>query len=144
MNKVISQFKAYLTALLLVGGFMMLADCAQAQSNLQPQSTNGVKIPVTGAWADANQAVSLLGTAIQNAETVLNSGGSVNLEYSKYKLYFLQLIQDAISKGVPVNKAVQVSFDVVSGEVQPDSGISSVTANDLQVMFKEVVDLLTN
>jgi hypothetical protein len=73
MNKVISQFKAYLTALLLVGGFMMLADCAQAQSNLQPQSTNGVKIPVTGAWADANQAVSLLGTAIQNAETVFSS-----------------------------------------------------------------------
>jgi hypothetical protein len=76
MNKVISQFKAYLTALLLVGGFMTLADCAQAQSNLQPQSTNGVKIPVTGAWADANQAVSLLGTAIQTVFSSAHPGCS--------------------------------------------------------------------
>lgn len=142
MKKVISQLKVQLTALLLVGGLLMLANCAQAQSTLQPQPTNGVKIPISGTWANSGQATSLLTTEINNVNGLLNQPGNGDVELMKYKVVFMEYILDAIAAGTPVNKAVQLSFDKVSAEIQPDSGTSSISQTELDAMLSEVVDLL--
>lgn len=121
----------------------MLADCVQAQSTVQPQPTNGVKIPISGTWADGNQAIALLTAEINALTGTLNQpNNGTDVELVKYKITFMEYIQEAVATGTPVNKAVQLSFDKISGEIQPDSGNSSISQVELDAMFAEVVDLL--
>lgn len=129
-------------AVLLLGG-LMFATSAQAQSGTLQNVTSSTDVKTLGTWHSTPEALQLLETQIQGpieqSLASLQPGQQYTFWKSKAQLY--EAVRTSILNGVSAPKAIRANFDHLSGNV--DSVISPLSQSDWQVIYNELVDLLT-
>lgn len=148
MKKVFANWKMSLSALLLVGGLMFVSNSAQAQGGTLTASQATPDVKGAGTWALEADALALLeaelnGPIAQALANLPNGGQQYVIWKSKAGLY--EAVHASIKEGIAVSKAVRINYDHVAGashlDVIPFSPLSQA---EWQVVFNELVDLLTN
>lgn len=147
MKKVFANWKMSLSALVLVSGLMFVSNSAQAQGGmLQP---NPVEPDVKGAgtWVLEADALTLLegelNGQIAQALAQLPNGGQQYL-FWKYKAELYSNVYASIQQGIVTSKAVRINYDHLAGAPHMEPVISPLSQNEWQMIFNELVDLLTN
>jgi len=135
--------KMSLIAVLLLGG-LMLATNVQAQGGTLQQDPSKPDVKISGTWSVAAAAVQLLeaqlnGPITQALESLPQGGQSFTTWKCKYQLY--SAVRTSILADVPVPKAVRINYDQLNGSV--DAVPSPISSNEWQVIFDEMIDLLT-
>jgi hypothetical protein len=146
MKKVFANWKMSLSALLLVGGLMIVSNSASAQ-NGQLVNPTTPDIKGAGTWVLESNALALLqgemeGT-IEQALSQLPSGGQQYIVW-KYKAQLYSSVYGSISQGVSVSKAVRVQYDQLAGASHLEPVISPLSQTEWQAILNELVDLLSN
>lgn len=135
-----------LMAILLLAG-LMFATSAQAQGGTLQPAPSTPSIKTTGAWLNATSALEALQTelngSINQALETLPPTGQQYLIW-KYKAELYEGVHASILGGVSVEKAVRVNFDRLAGAKHAEPVISALSQAEWQVIFNEIVDLLTN
>lgn len=145
MKKVFANWKMSLSALLLVGGLMFVANSAQAQGTLlQPYNAD-----VKGAsnWKVESAALQALEAELQGpiaqALNTLPPSGQQYIVW-KHKAQLYEAVHYSIQQGVNTSKAVRVNYDQMAGAPHLEPVISALTQQEWQVIFNDLVTLLTN
>ena len=147
MKKVFTNWKMSLSALLLVGGLMLVSNSAQAQGGLLLANPTTPVVKGAGTWVLESDALTLiegeLNGTIAQALAQLPNGGQQYLVW-KYKAELYSAVYTSIQQGVPVNKAVRINYDHLAGSTNAEPVISPLSQAEWQAIFNELVDLLTN
>jgi hypothetical protein len=135
--------KMSLMAVLLLGG-LMLATNVQAQGGTLQQDPAKPDVKISGTWSVGAAAVQLLdaqlnGPISQALATLPQGGQSYTTWKCKYQFY--SAVRTSIIADIPVAKAVRVNYEQFNGSV--DAISSPISSNEWQVIFDEMVDLLT-
>ena len=147
MKKVFANWKMSLSALLLVGGMMLLSNSVQAQSGISSTAIGNSDIKGAGTWVFESDALSLLEAELQGPITQalanLPTGGQQYIVW-KVKAQLYEAVHASVTEGIPVSKAVRINYDQMAGashlEPIPFSPISQAEWQDL---LNGLVDLLT-
>lgn len=144
MKKVFANWKMSLSALLLVGGLMLVSNNAQAQgSNLQPHTPD---VKGAGTWLVESEALQALETQLQGpiaqALAQLPPGGQQYIVW-KTKAELYEAIRGSIIGGVNTSRAFRVNYDQRAGAPHIEPVISALSQAEWQAVFNELVDLLT-
>lgn len=134
-----------LSALLLVGGLMFVANSAQAQGNVfQPVNSD-----VKGAsnWKVESVALQVLEAELQGPiAQALNTLPPSGQQYIiwKHKAMLYQGVHSSIEQGVSTSKSVRINYDQLAGAPHMEPIISALTQQEWQVILNDLVTLLTN
>jgi len=146
MKKVFANWKMSLSALLLVGGLMLVSNSAQAQGGLVTANPTTPDVKGAGTWAIEADALTLLEIELQGEITQalasLPSGGQQYIVW-KHKAMLYEAVYASILDGVTVPKSVRVSYDQLAGAAHLDKIISPLSPAEWQGVFNDLVDLLT-
>ncbi len=148
MKKVFTNWKMSLTALLLVGGLMLVSNSAQAQGGLLQTNPTQPDVKGAGNWALESDAINLLVGELQGniaqALDNLPSGGQQYIVW-KCKAQLYEAVLASIQNGIAVSKSVRINYDHVAGASHLDViKFSPLSQAEWQTMFNELVDLLTS
>lgn len=146
MKKVFANWKMSLSALLLVGGLMLLSNTAQAQLTSTTVASADIK-GVTGTWADQSNALQLLQDEINGPiATALEQLPVQSSQFIvwKYKGLLYEQVYNSIQQGISVSKAVRINYEKLSGASNIEPVLSPLSPAEWQTIFNELVDLLTN
>lgn len=150
MKKVFANWKMSLTALLLVGGLMLVSNQAQAQGGpaVMEVSPANLEVKEAGVWVSGSEALDLLDAQIQGPITQalidLPAGGQQYL-FWKHKGLLYDAVYASLREGVSTAKAVRFNYDQVAGAPHIlRTTASPLSQTEWQQIFNELVDLLTN
>lgn len=145
MKKVFANWKMSLSALLLVGGLMLVSSNAQAQTLQLEANPASPDVKGAGVWLFETDALLALEGQLQGpiaqALVQLPNGGQQYIVW-KYKAMLYEGTYASVKQGVAVSKAVVLNYSALAGPV--DHLISPLSQAEWQTMFNELVDLLTN
>ena len=146
MKKVFANWKMSLSALLLMGGLMLLSNSAQAQGSSLTNDPGASDVKGAGTWVLESEALALLQAQlagpIEQALVNLPNGGQQYLNW-KYKAALYEEVYASIQGGVPVSKAVKLNFSKLAGPVD-NIQFSPLSQSEWQALLNELVDLLSN
>ena len=146
MKKVFANWKMSLSALLLMGGLMLLSNSAQAQGSSLTKDPSASDVKGAGTLVLESEAISLLEAQlsgpINQALNNLPNGGQQYLVW-KYKGMLYEDALSSIKAGVPVSKAVKLNYAKMAGPVDKIQ-FSPLTQAEWQGLLNELVDLLSN
>ncbi len=146
MKKVFANWKMSLSALLLVGGLMLVSNSAQAQGGLVLANPTTPDVKGAGSWAVEADALTLLEGELQGsiAQALANlpSGGQQYIIW-KEKARLYEAVLASIQNGVQVSKAVRINYDHAAGASHLEPVVSALSQAEWQAVFNELVDLLT-
>ena len=146
MKKVFANWKMSMTTLFLVGGLMFVSNTAQAQLSSTLSGSVDIK-GVTGTWESQSTALQLLLNEINGPiATALEQLPVQSSQFIvwKYKGLLYEQVYNSIAQGVPVSKAVRVNYEHLSGASNIEPVLSPLSPAEWQIIFNELVDLLTN
>ena len=147
MKKVFTNWKMSLSALLLVGGLMLMSSSAHAQGGLLQPNPASPEVKGAGTWVVENDALALLQAELQGSITQalanLPSGGQQYIVW-KVKGQLYEAVYASVSAGIAVPKAVRFNYDRMAGASHLEPVISPLSQSEWQAIFNELVDLLTN
>jgi hypothetical protein len=148
MKKVFTNWKMSLSALLLVGGLMLVSNSAQAQGGTTSSTVANVDVKGAGTWALEADALALLAAELQGpiaqALATLPPGGQQFIIW-KEKAQLYEAVYASISGGITVSKSVRINYDQVAGasHLEPIA-FSPLSQAEWQAILNELVDLLSN
>jgi len=146
MKKVFANWKMSLSALLLVGGLMLVSNSAQAQGGQLVANPTSPEVKGAGVWVIESNALALLEAeltgSIAQALAQLPAGGQQYIVW-KYKAQLYSSVHSSITEGASVPKAVVNNYAALAGPLDSVT-FSALSQAEWQVMFNELVDLLTN
>lgn len=146
MKKVFANWKMSLSALLLMGGLMLLSNSAQAQGSSITNDASASDVKGAGAWVLESDALALLQAQlagpIEQALINLPNGGQQYIVW-KNKAMLYEEVYAAIQNGVPVSKSVKLSYSKFAGPVD-NLQFSALSPAEWQALLNELVDLLSN
>lgn len=147
MKKVFANWKMSLAALLLVGGLMLVSNSAQAQGGLVTSNNSTPDVKGAGTWLFEADALAALEAELQgNITTALESLPPSGQQYIvwKHKAQLYEAVHAAIKDGINTSKAFRINYDRMAGGSHLEPVISALSPAEWQLIFNEMVDLLTN
>lgn len=147
MKKVFTNWKMSLSALLLVGGMMLVSNSAQAQGGITSSPVANVDVKGAGTWVFESNAIQLvkdeLSGPINTALEQLPVGSSQYFVW-KYKAIFYEAVLSSLLDGVGTSKSVRVNFDRLAGSTNAEPVVTPLSQAEWQGILNEMVDLLSN
>lgn len=146
MKKVFANWKMSFAALLLVGGLMVVSNSAQAQDGLLTSSNGYPDVKGAGTWLLEADALALLEAELQgNIATALETLPPTGQQFIfwKYKAMLYEAVYASIVEGTNTSKAFRINYDRLAGAQHLEPVISPLSQSEWQLIFNEMVDLLT-
>lgn len=146
MKKVFANWKMSLSALLLVGGMMLVSNSVQAQGGISATAIGNSDVKGAGTWVLESSALQLLQAELEGPiNTALEQLPSNSSMFTiwKYKGLLYEQVYNSIQQGVPVSKAVRVNYEQLSGASHIEPVLTPLSPAEWQTIFNELVDLLT-
>lgn len=147
MKKVFANWKMSFAALLLVGGLMLVSNSAQAQNGLVTSNNNYPDVKGAGTWLLEADALAVLKAELDgNIATALETLPPTGQQFIfwKYKAELYEAVYASIEAGINTSKAFRVNYDRRAGAPHQEPVISALSQAEWQLIFNEMVDLLTN
>jgi len=143
MTKFLSKMSAsvLLTMVFIVGGLLLSAGEAKAQSSLF--STNPTVKPASG-WVSTQTAVNLVNQQIATLDAQLLSPNPTGAAVKKMTHLYYEVIAGRLESGNSTEEAVQEGYHDLLANNPVDNPGTVVTAQQMHTIYLGVVDLLSN